>query len=195
MTSTNEQDFERALDECCARVQGGTPLEECLLDYPAAYREELARLVPLSGRVAGIGSDPSPAFQQQLQATLVRRVDAHRAERPSFFRRLTSNALLRPVAAALLLVVLIGGGIGATQASAESLPGEPLYQVKTTREAFQRLLARDPEAQVEVRATQIQERAKELDQALRRGKLKPAVMQEITRRVSGAGADSGRRAA
>jgi hypothetical protein len=194
MTIRNEEDFEQALEECCARVRGGTPLQECLLDYPAAYREELARLAPLTGRVAGIASDPSLAYQQRLQTTLLGQVDAKRAQRPGFFRRLTSSASLRAVAAALLLVVLVGGGIGATQASAESLPGEPLYQVKTTREAVQRLLARDPEAQVEVRATQIQERAKELDQALRKGKLKPAVMQEIARRVTGAVAVMVRRA-
>src|SRR5437870_5261766 len=115
MTNLDGRDFEAALDECCARVRTGDRLEECLLDYPPAYREDLARLVPLSLRVAGLGAGPSPAFQQRLQATLLREVEARRANRPGFFRRLTSSHVLRPVAAALLLVVLLGGGIGATQ--------------------------------------------------------------------------------
>ena len=60
MTLDNDRQFAAALAACCARVQRGESLEGCLNDYPAAYRDELRRLVPLGARVAAVGSAPAP---------------------------------------------------------------------------------------------------------------------------------------
>jgi hypothetical protein len=176
---TNQEEnprFAAALDECSRRVQLGESLESCLAAYPAEFREELALLVPLGGRVARLRLDPSPDFRARLETRLLATVDETRRTRrtglPGFVGRLFAGNQALRIASILLvaLVVLAGGGFEADRAAADSLPDSPLYGVKTAKERVQYALARTPEAQVEVRADQLQERSKELDKALRAGK-------------------------
>ncbi len=175
--TTYEQDarFEAALEGCCRRVQQGESLASCLLDYPVEYREEIAHLVPVSERVALLGRDPSPEFQARLERQLLASVEevrrAQGVSRGWFGRLFPVGPVLKSVVATLVvLLVLSLGGVGAVNASADSLPDSPLYRVKAAKEWVQLAMARDGEAQVNVRAGQIVERGKELQKAVQEKK-------------------------
>ncbi len=174
----NEQDprFGTALEDCCHRVQGGESLASCLLDYPTEYREEIARLVPLSEQVALLARDPSPEFQSRLEEQLLARVDeAWKAQGRDWRSRFGLFFPLGPafksaVATLAVLLVLTLSGAGALNASAGSLPDSPLYGVKTAKEWVQMAMARDGEAKVDAHADQIAERGKELQKAVQEKK-------------------------
>lgn len=173
--------FAAALEECGRRVQQGEVLEQCLADYPSEYREELARLVPLVAPLSRLGRDPSPEFQARLEQRLFASVEeARRSRRAGPTERIgrffATSPLLRAAALAVVaLLVVVGSGMGAVQASASSLPDDPLYRVKTAREWVQLALARDEESRVGVQAGQIDERARELERALQPGKQRKVV--------------------
>lgn len=168
----NDGRFAEILDECCGRVRGGEPLDRCLADYPAEYREELRRLVPVAGQVSLLAQDPSPEFQAKLEARLLSEVDeTRRSQHSSLFARIgrffSSGSVSRAmVTATAVVVVLAGSGIGVDRASAGSLPDSPLYGVKTAKEQLQLALAGGAESQVDVHVAQLGERDKELDQAV-----------------------------
>jgi hypothetical protein len=171
--------FEAALEECCRRVREGQPLERCLADYPAEYGLELARLVPLALRVPVLRRDPSAAFVARLEERLAseaadrvgRRPAGGRQEGRGWLERLQLPLSLGRASVALVLgvLVLVGGGVGAVQASDEAMPESPLYRVKEAREWAELALARTPEAEVGVHVKQIAERGREMDRAARAG--------------------------
>lgn len=188
MSLEEDARFAAMLDECCGRVGSGEPLERCLSDYPVEYREELARLVPVAGRVGVLARDPSPEFQSRLEQRLLASLaDVHGRQRTGFTTRIgrffAAIPLARSLAIALVVLLLLaGGGFGVNYAAADSLPDSPLYQVKTVREQLQLALARAPEAQVEVRARQIAQRGAELNQAVQGGK-QPRVVDVLVTRM------------
>lgn len=178
-----EQDasFVGALEECCQRVKRGEPLERCLADYPDEYHEELARLVPLAGHLRTLARDPSPQFQGRLEQRLLREVEKARVAQQvglqgricSFFTK--ASVMRFAVAALVVMIVFVGAGVGAIQASESSLPDSPLYQVKAAREWAEVMLARNGEAQVGVHARQIAERGRELERAVQLDKPLPVI--------------------
>lgn len=175
MAFENDLRFDAALEDCCRRVQIGEPLERCLDDYPREYRAELARLAPVARQVARLRRDPSPEFEVRLERDLLAAVDAtrrgRRGEPLARPGRLWRGLSLRLATVLMVaLVVLVGGSVGAVQASDDSLPDSPLYQVKTAREWVEVILARDEQAAVGVHARQIAERGRELDKAVRANK-------------------------
>lgn len=167
--------FSEVLDECCRRVQHGEALEVCLADYPASYRNEIAGLAPLVGRLGQLGSDPSPEFRARLERNLLASVDEARQRRREgvfghvarFFS--TATAMRFAVLALVALIVVGASGVGVVQASDNSLPDSPLYQLKVVREWAELALARDGEAVVSAHARQIAERGRELQRAVRTG--------------------------
>lgn len=165
--------FAAALEECCRRVQRGERLERCLADYPREYREELARLAPLAGRVGLLRRDPSPEFQARLERRLLASVDQARPGKwPErlWFLFPVAPALRAAVATLVVLVLLSLSGAGAVRVSAGSLPDSPLYQVKAAREWVQLTMARDGESRVGVHSEQIGERGRELERSIQAGK-------------------------
>ncbi|MBI4320209.1 MAG: hypothetical protein HY675_17095 [Chloroflexi bacterium] len=170
-----------ALDECGRRVKRGEGLARCLEDYPAEYRDELARLVPLAGRMAHLGQGPSPEFRARLEGRLLASLDDLRQTRRggavTRMRRLFGiSPLVRFAALALVaLAIFAGSGIGVIHASENSLPDSPLYQVKTAREWAELALARNEEARVGVHALQIPKRGRDLRLAVQTRKARPMV--------------------
>ncbi len=181
--------FAAALDACCQRVKNGEPLEDCLADYPAAYHSELTRLVPVAGRLAKVGQDPTPAFQARLERQLLTAVaEEQRRQRVGWLSRLLSSFLLGPVAriatiVAVVFVIIIAGGYGVVNASDNTLPGNPLYYVKVVRESAAMALARDGSAKVGVNANQIAERGHELKLAIQL-RASPRTVQSVALRLA-----------
>jgi uncharacterized protein DUF5667 len=166
--NNNIRDFEAALAEVCERVRRGEPLEDCLADYPAAYRDELRQLVPLTGRVASVGADPSLLFRARLEQRLIGAVEAQRAAEATGWRSWFAPApALRAAGVAFVLLLVLGGsGIGVTYAAEPSLPDSPLYPVKRARERIELALARDDEAASVTLARQAERREDEIERAV-----------------------------
>jgi hypothetical protein len=177
-----EERFAAVLDECCRRYRAGEPLASLLEEYPVAYREELARLLPLSGRLGDLTHDPEPEFAGRLEATLL---EAYAGSRQRSSRAGGGwlaplwRALRRLPTVAVVVVVLLligGGGAGVVQASDGSLPDSPLYNVKTAREWVRLQLANGGEAKLNVYTAQIAERGRELERAVRLNKAPRVVL-------------------
>ena len=168
-----DESFDNILDECCRRVRHGEPLELCLADYPPEYQEELARLVSLTEPLTRMVTDPSPEFQARLERELLASVDeAREAQRLGVLARIgrffSGSPAMRLAAIGLAaLALLLGGGFGAVQASENSLPDSPLYQVKTAREWVELALVQSGEGRVVIYVRNVDQRGMELERAAR----------------------------
>ncbi len=163
-----------ALDGCLAALDEGVSLESALARYPALATELRPLLV--AARAAGAGADPARvpvgaqvssrsqflAHANELSASGRGAALAPVAGR-GWWSRLRAWLGARPLAgvspvaraAVTSLVVLAGlsaGAFGAVAASAESLPGDPLYGVKRTVESTELLLAPDDQARTQLQA-------------------------------------------
>lgn len=141
------------------------------------------RLVPITTRLSQLGSNPSVEFQTGLEQRLTVEVEnIRKAQRTSVFGRfgrlIDAVPALRLVTAILVIAfVFAGTGVRIIQASDESLPDNPLYQVKTAREWVELMLARSAENRVGVHARQIVQRGRELESAVQKDK--PRVVVEL----------------
>lgn len=135
----NGRDDERAelLDGALARIQSRqTPVRDSLAGHP----EQQAELLPLLETAERahsllIPDGPAPKFVAAAEARLVRRIrESERKDRIAAQAHPFSAFLARiPAAAAALAaaaIVLLGTGWGVSAASAQALPGDPLYSVK-----------------------------------------------------------------
>jgi hypothetical protein len=144
----DEREFNNILDECLERVvfQGET-LAQCLASYPE-QAEELKPLLrtALSAKQA-IAISPRPEFKERarygFQAAL-RDIEQER-DRGFFFG-------WRPqwVTVALSLLVFLLVGSGTVAAARNSMPDEPLYQVKMVTEAVQLTLTPSDKGKAEL---------------------------------------------
>ena len=124
-------EFHNILDECLQRLVEGENIEACLSRYPqyASELEPLLRTAQATLKAADI--KPRPEFRDraryQFQAAL-RELPVK--EKRGFFE------MLRPslVTVASIVIVLLAGSI-TVAAAGNSLPGEPLYQVKLATES------------------------------------------------------------
>jgi len=157
---TGQRSLEEAFNECVELLLAGRPVD----DYLRAHPEQTAKLTPLletAGLIRRQRTVPprSPevaARSRQRFMAAAQSMAAGRRPAPGFFDVLTawwSGVLAglagprRPAyALAALLIAVMLLGLSATQiitASAEALPGDPLYQVKLISEQVQLTLARD----------------------------------------------------
>jgi anti-sigma-K factor RskA len=125
--------FEDILDICLERITRGESVELCLASYPeeAAELEPLLRVALSVTEVSSI--EPRPEFKNAAKYRLLSALEAKEEKRAR--RRLVFWGWQRrwaTVVAAVLVVILIGGS--AVMASANSLPGDTLYPVKTATE-------------------------------------------------------------
>jgi Domain of unknown function (DUF5667) len=131
------RDLSRPLQECLEAIDKKDNLQDMLRRYPAD-RDELIALLRLSVDLGGLAAPSAdPAFRLQarnrmLAAAAVRR----RAGRWNPLAALPRR-VVRVAYAGALAVALVAGGITVAAASADSLPGDPLYGVKLTVEQTQ----------------------------------------------------------
>lgn len=97
---------------------------------------------------------------------------------PMFKRSGPVGVLLR---VALILTLLTGASVGAVAASQNSLPGSPIYVVKTAWENTQTRLTVSPEARVDKAITMSQTRVEELQELAASGE---AIPEEVVQRYA-----------
>ncbi len=148
------------LAQALTRLESGEPVEACLPRFPAQAGQlaPLLRAAAWTIEVLSTAEEPSEvalaAGRERLLAAAAAQPPVTVAQllprwRPMAWHRLA----LRPLATLALVIlatVFVGGG--AVIASAQSLPGDPLYPVKLTAEEVQLFLAPDPETRAEMQA-------------------------------------------
>lgn len=129
--------FEDILDACIDRiVLKGDTVEKCLESYP----EQAAQLEPVLRAALDVleatSKSPRYEFERAARTRLLSALETKVPERKKW--RLSFRDWQRRwvVAMTVILVILVVGG-GTITASANSLPGDVLYPVKTTTEKVQ----------------------------------------------------------
>ena len=162
---SRKRGIESALDKCLFHLQEGDSIEECLARYPKLVQElePLLRVAVQAQQLRGRVSAPKEALaagrasflnqaailrderERSRTGTLSRLRDGLRVAWAGLARR---RGLTTIAASVLLLFGLLGGG---TIASANSLPGDPLYPLKRASEQVQLALAFGSETKAELR--------------------------------------------
>ena len=175
-------EFVEALNDCVERLARGESIQACLERYPM-YADEIRPLLEVSVSTIRAAEElqPDPEarqrnFQRFSQAiSESKRRGRERAPwwRPWKYGRFAPVA--RPALVGFMAVVIMLTGVGATTAaSTESVPGEPLYWVKTTRENVESRLPRSEEGRANYEAKLAQVRGDEINKLIQRGEFTKA---------------------
>jgi hypothetical protein len=162
---TREQEIREALSACLDRLLAGATVEECLRLYPSLARD-LEPLLRTASTLLQTTASVSPT--PEVRARVLANVLAGGQERRPRGRRGVLGWrpwMLAPLAAALLGVAVWG----VSGAAAQSLPGDPLYPVKTWQERITLTLTPSPGGKARLAATLGQRRAQEAERLLARG--------------------------
>lgn len=145
--SQMDQPLDGVLEECRQRMARGETAEDCLAAYPshaAALREFLPLLAPLRA----LAASPDPAFAHAARQRFHARLREARTRQHAPGILATPRRWLRRIAIPLAAIVALGGsGFGLVTASADALPGSPLFPVQQARDQVVRHLARSPAQQ------------------------------------------------
>lgn len=160
--------FDNILDECLEKVLiKGETVEQCL----AAYPEHAAELEPLlqtalSAKEAS-AIKPRPEFRErasyQFQAAL-REMESKKSQ--GFFSRQP-----RWATAVIVVIFLLLAGSGTVAAAGNSLPGEPLYQVKLATEAVRLTMTPSALGKAELNVKLADKRVDEIIEMVDKGKV------------------------
>jgi hypothetical protein len=169
------RDQDRRLAElldACLHAEQGTPgsAAELVRNAPEELRDELGELL---GLARTLQTTPWPAPSPQLRARVRARLQPARAApaaAPSVRRRL-APWLLRAAAGVAALALASYGGV---LASADALPGQPLYAVKQADEFVTLGLARDDMSRALVLLHQAGARLSEATRLLQARQIQPA---------------------
>lgn len=159
---------ERAFEYCLEKMLEGAKLEEVLDFYPE-WAEELRPMLEAAQAAHMVGSSiyVSKAARARSRAKLLAQARLLSEPQPSIF----SFARMRFGLAALIIVLaLIFLGGTTFVASAQALPGEPLYRVKIFAEQTRLRIAKDPAQKLELEQSFDQERVAEVDALIKRSR-------------------------
>ena len=187
--NTQDEHLDYVLDRCIERIASGESVSSCLASYP----DDRAELEPLL-RVAAVTMQAVSAVQpnQVAKARGLRMLNDAVAERstrrPSFFgwlaawqppaaRTLVAKPLLAGVA---VLLVASGLAFGTDRAAADSVPGDPLYWVKTSRETLSLRMPKSDAARAQEHAHLAKVRSDEMGQLVRMGDIPAAQKHSVT---------------
>jgi hypothetical protein len=171
--------FEDVLEDCRQRLARGEPIEQCLAAYPT-QREQLRELLPLLTPLRELAPAPDPKYAHTARRRFHDRVLAEQRRNAAEHQGPAPLRWLRRVAIPLAAVVALGGsGAGLVTASADALPGSPLFPIQQAKEQVVQRLARTPEQQVAYQVDLAMRRLQQLQRAEAMGK-PPAVIDTLT---------------
>lgn len=166
------RDFEDVLNECLERVAAGDDIRRCASSYPE-HEEELLPLLTMAAAMHAVSTPPDSAQAKARGFVRFSKADADRRAR----KRRAVPALLRPMAKpliaafAVVAIMAVAAG-GTTVASSNSVPGEPLYRVKTTWESISlRIIPRSDISTAKVHARLAEERGHEIERLIEMGRI------------------------
>lgn len=171
----SDSSFDDALNDCLERMAAGDTVAECLARHPE-QADELAPLLRMGQATMRLSKSAEPSAagrargRTRLQSALSD--NRHRKKRRWQLPRIYWRPISTPVAAALAVVFLtIVAAGGTTVASADSIPGEPLYPVKSMRESVEERIARSDEHKAQLHAKLARERGREMRELIIRGRI------------------------
>jgi len=126
-----------ALEDSLVKLAAGSTLEQCLDAYPELAPELRPLLETARRAFAAQTSEPSSAVLHASRTRMLGQAAALRSAQPA--ARMFGLRLAYRMAAVVLALVVSGGAIVA--ASAQALPGDPLYTVKRGAERISLQLA------------------------------------------------------
>ena len=187
--NTQDEHLDYILDRCIERIASGESVSSCLASYPDD-REELEPLL----RVAAItikavsAAEPNQVARARGLRMLNDAVAKRTARRRSFFgwlaalqppaaRTLVAKPLLAGVA---VLLVASGLAFGTDRAAASSVPGEPLYWLKTSRENLSLMMPKSDAAKAQEHARLAKVRSDEMGRLVRMGDIPAAQEHSVT---------------
>jgi hypothetical protein len=148
-----------AIAESLEHIRNGKSVEQCLALFPD-LAEELEPLLKTAIATQDEFANPMPSqARSKIRGAVLDEWDA-RESRQGWW-----NAFLVPrraAATALVLVLVVVGGIAPLAASASAMPGDVLYLVKELRENTQLWFTRSPEAKVDLYTRFVRVRVDEL---------------------------------
>ncbi len=163
MSKMNE--FENILDECLQRLINGESIEACLSRYPR-YRAELEPLLRTAqDTLKAADIKPRPEFRDRASyqfQTALREMPVK--EKRGFFTLVPRWATV----VSIVVIVLLAFG-GTVAASFNSLPGEPLYQVKMATETVRLSLTPSDTGKAQLNAAFADERVDEIIRMAEKG--------------------------
>ena len=164
--------FADILSDCLERVEAGEDIHRCAGAYPE-HADELLPLLRVAAEMRAASTLPNTADAKSR--VLVRFNQAVAGKQP--YHRPRVPARLRPFAKPLALafvavaITAVAAG-GTTVAASNSVPGEPLYWVKTTRESISlRFVPRSDMSAAKIHAGLAEERGKEMRTLIARGNI------------------------
>ncbi len=165
-----------ALNDCIERMLRGESIQSCIERYPG-HAAELLPLLKVAQ--AAMQASASVAYRQEARARGMARL-MRAASRPwpqpaspaVRYRRLIFSPLAIGFAAFLLVAVAAGG---TTVAASSSVPGDPLYWVKTTRESISLRMPRSDAERAQVLVHLANVRGYEARQLVLQGRYDEAV--------------------
>jgi hypothetical protein len=161
-------DFYQALQECLTQARAGVPVEQCLAQYPR-YAEDLRPLLMAATASRDqLSAGMSPSTKSRIRSRVMGYWDMKHSRKGAWwFPRLLPVRWAGAAAVAVLLV--LGGGAGTVAAAQDSLPGSALYSVKQLREEAGLWFATSPEEKVRAYSGYVKERAREVQELDQRG--------------------------
>ena len=170
------------LNECIERLAAGETVEQCLASYPdyAVELEPLLRTSAATMNVAATITYREEAKQRSRYQFMAAVADRKREANRGWLGRLIGPSgwrakLARTAMVALGIVVLgTGTAYGATVASEDSVPGDPLYAVKTLKEDISLRMPKSDLARAKEHAHLATVRTEEVGSLIDRGRMELA---------------------
>ena len=165
--------FEDILNDCLERMAAGEDPGRCVVRYPE-HADELEPLLATAATMSRAAESAvvRPEARAAGLARLNRAIAARGARRRSRLPFL-SWPLTRPAALGFVLVLVLLFAVaagGTTMASEDSVPGDPLYWVKTTRETITLRMNNSDMARAQTHARLAGERGEEIHKLIVIGK-------------------------
>ncbi len=164
--------FADILNECLERVEAGEDVSRCAGAYPE-HEEELLPLLTVAAATRAASDLPSSAdAKTRIRLRFTQAVaDAQPSQRGRIPARLRPMAKPLALAFVAVAVTAVAAG-GTTLAASNSVPGEPLYWVKTTKESISiRFVPRSDISAANAYASLAEERGKEMRTLIERGNI------------------------
>ena len=170
--------FDNILNDCLERLADGETVSDCLARYPE-HADELAPLLRMAETTTQVSRAAIPSAagkargMAKMQDALAKRErrKRFRLPLPAISWRTVSAPIMAAFAVVFLVIVAAGG---TTVASANSIPGEPLYTVKSMRETVEERFARSDESKAHIHAKHARERGREMRELIERGRIHEA---------------------
>lgn len=156
-------DIKDVLDECLDRISNGDTIENCLADHPG-QADELAPLLTSAARLYSIQDvRPSETSKARARSRMEQALAARNARKQRTLFPQWALMFARPVGVALLVIVVLTSGAGATVAAAsDSLPDGTLYPIKRTSESVRLALTFGDLERARLHASYANRRAREM---------------------------------